>query len=307
MIQSVERHSSAKIEWEILALDEAVYHFLKQLNKKNLNVMSFEDLNDLQLHALFGNRPWNEICWTSAACLLNTVLNRSNDDVLVGYVDADCYFFGDILNFFKDMSNGFEIFIHEHRFSKDRAEWLFKSGRFNVGLVGGKNGFNFRKCISVWRDQVLNDCSVNKDLGKCGDQTYLNDWPEKYSTLSIVEDIGAGVAPWNLNSYTLTDIEGRPYVNGVPVLFYHFHGLKFGFVNRFLSIYFPAPGYHLQRSVNRVIYREYLKHVIRINSELPMASLSTRLMPIKWFFRHVNRIVFVQTVLRLKWNEQEID
>jgi|688.fasta_scaffold09487_7 hypothetical protein len=287
MIDSVRRNSSLTIKWEILALDDSIYAYLIGLNDQSFNVMSFADLDDPELNSLFGKRPWNEICWTSTACLLSDVLSRTFDNRIVGYIDADCFFYGEISHFFSDLDSGHEIFIHEHRFSKDRQDWLFKSGRFNVGLLGGMNGGTFRQCISKWRKQVLADCSVDQRLGKCGDQTYLNDWPDLYPSLKVVDYIGAGVAPWNLNNYRLGQNDNVPTVDGSEVLFYHFHGLKFVFFSKFLSIYCPAPGYNLISNYDSLIYKKYIKSLLYTRRSMKLFEFRSRRMPILWSLRHL--------------------
>lgn len=287
MIESVERHTSASINWVTLALDAETYDYLTKLQRKNLRVLRFEDLEDQELQNLFGVRPWGEICWTSAACLLSYCLKNSKPDELVAYIDADCFFFQDFLEFLNNAEPQQKIFIHEHRFSEDRAEWLAKSGRFNVGVVAGFKSDEFDRCVSRWREQVINDCSVNQELGKCGDQTYLNEWPQIYQNLRIVNLKGAGVAPWNLNNYRLGMGESGPTVDGEEIIFFHFHGLKFAYIGRRIWFYFIAPGYLLEQNPNREIYRIYLKY---LTQKIDLFRVTAnRSMSLGWTLRNVRK------------------
>jgi hypothetical protein len=261
MIESVERHTSASINWVTLALDNETYDYLTKLQKENLKILRFEDLGDQELLNLFGVRPWNEICWTSAACLLSYCLKNSKADELVAYIDADCFFFQDFLEFLDNTEPQKRIFIHGHRFSEDRAEWLNKSGRFNVGVVAGFKSDEFDQCVNRWRAQVIEDCSVNQELGKCGDQSYLNEWPNLYHSLKIVDFKGAGVAPWNLNNYRLGLRETGPTVDGENIIFFHFHGLKFVHIGKWIWLYFIAPGYSLREDPDKFIYKKYSKEL----------------------------------------------
>jgi hypothetical protein len=287
MIESVERHTSASINWVTLALDAETYDYLTKLQKENLRVLRFEDLEDQDLQNLFGVRPWGEICWTSAACLLSYCLKNSRADELVAYIDADCFFFQDFLEFLKYAEPRQRIFIHEHRFSEDRAEWLAKSGRFNVGVVAGFKSDEFDRCVTRWREQVIDDCSVNQELGKCGDQSYLNEWPNLYQNLRIVDLKGAGVAPWNLNNYRLGVRETGPTVDGESIIFFHFHGLKFAHIGKWVWLYFIAPGYSLRQNPNREIYRIYLKHLTQ-NADL-FRITSSRSMSLGWTLRNLRK------------------
>jgi hypothetical protein len=285
MIESVERHTSASINWVTLALDSETYDYLTQLQKENLRVLRFEDLEDQDLQNLFGVRPWGEICWTSAACLLSYCLKNSREDELVAYIDADCFFFQDFLEFLDNAEPQQRIFIHEHRFSEDRAEWLAKSGRFNVGVVAGFKSDEFDRCVTRWREQVIDDCSVNQELGKCGDQSYLNEWPNLYQNLRIVDLKGAGVAPWNLNNYRLGVRQTGPTVDGENIIFFHFHGLKFAHIGEWVWLYFVAPGYSLRQNPNKFIYKIYLKQ-LSVHYDL-YKSTAKRTMSFSWTIKNL--------------------
>ncbi len=284
MIDSVERHTSASINWVTLALDSETYIYLTQLQRENLQVLRFEDLEDQDLLNLFGVRPWNELCWTSAACLLSYCLKISSPGDLIAYIDADCFFFQDFLLFFHGAEPHHKIFVHEHRFSEDRAMWLAKSGRFNVGVVAGYKSDEFDQCIARWRQQVIDDCSVNQELGKCGDQSYLNDWPHLYKNLRIVDLKGVGVAPWNLNNYILGIGESGPTVDGESIIFFHFHGLKFAYIGKWFWLYFISPGYFLKQNPNQFVYRTYLMD-LGTRKEL-FKFTAERSMPIWWTLKN---------------------
>ena len=37
-----------------------------------------------------------------------------------------------------------------------------------------------------------------------GDQKYLDEWPDLYSSCHIIENMGAGIAPWNYCQYEIS-------------------------------------------------------------------------------------------------------
>jgi hypothetical protein len=238
------------------------------MNKSNMKVINIDKFNDLELQALKLTRVWKEFCWTSAACLLNYCLSESPLEERVAYIDADCYFFEDICELLKPLESGSEIAIHEHRFSRDRISWLEKSGRFNVGLVAGLNKAEFKACVSRWRRQVLNRCDVNDMEGRCGDQTYLNEWPELYRSLHVLGSPGAGLAPWNIKNYKVTTINGTLKVDLKPIYFYHFSALEFIYFSKVFIIFVPAAGYLNMDRNERVIYSQYMKHLMQISSAI---------------------------------------
>jgi len=259
MIRSVEQFATAKIRWTVLALDQETYNYLKSWIDFDLEILTLDSIADIELKLLRGTRPWNQLCWTSAACLLNLVNSRTEEGEIAAYIDADCLFFHDIFKTLEPLLHGSSIAIHEHRFSTDRAEWLQRSGRFNVGLVAGVHGTEFDACVFRWRLQVLDNCEVDQSSGKCGDQTYLNEWPYRYKDMAILNNDGIGVAPWNLNNYHISKKNKIIYVGTSPLQFFHFHGLEIGYINSKFAFYVPAAGYRLQKNNYKYIYQEYMK------------------------------------------------
>ena len=60
-----------------------------------------------------------------------------------------------------------------------------------------------------------------------GDQKYLDQWPDKYDSLHILQHLGAGIAPWNYSQYRFgIDNQGLITVDENPLIFYHFHQLQ---------------------------------------------------------------------------------
>ena len=274
LIESVESNSTCNIYWTVLALDDLSYSTLKSMSKSNMKVIHIDKFEDLELQALKPTRAWKEFCWTSAACLLNYCLSESPLGERVAYIDADCYFFEDIYELLTPLESGSEIAIHEHRFSRDRMSSLEKSGRFNVGLVAGLNKTEFKACVSRWRSQVLNCCDVNHVEGRCGDQTYLNEWPGLYKSLHVLASPGAGLAPWNIKNYKVTTINGTLKVDLKPIYFYHFSALEFIYFSKVFTIFVPAAGYLNMDRDERVIYSQYVKHLMQISSAIRIRPTS---------------------------------
>lgn len=262
LIESVEAKASGQVSWTILALDSLVGLKLNSLSKQNISVIQFIDFEDAELRTLVGERPWREICWTSAACLLRYCLNSKVECSFVGYVDADCFFVGDIFKMVSEIPESKNIAIHEHRYSPDRIDWLPKSGRFNVGVVIGRPGTEFNTCIEIWRQQVLHRCDVDMSEGRCGDQTYLNDWPEKFESLYIFENPGIGLAPWNLNNYEIISINNQLFIGKSSVFFFHFHGLQFKLIRSLVIIYVAASGYQIRILPIKEIYNPYVSRIL---------------------------------------------
>lgn len=287
LIESISRHSEVQVEWTILALDNTSYDFMQSLNRENFQVIHIDSFPDEELRLSRLNRSWREFCWTSAACLLNYCLNLEENSEFVAYIDADCFFFGDIAKMFASLGQNHNIGIHEHRFSQDRSEWLFKSGRFNVGVICGRKSEEFYSCVSRWRSQVIERCDVNQTEGRCGDQTYLNEWPDLYSGLYIFSQLGVGLAPWNVSGAKLVMKENQVFVGDDPLYFYHFHGLEIGKSNSFLTLFVSAAGYEGIKGTYRLIYAPYLASISQMSALSGQSASRKR--GIRWYLSHLLR------------------
>ena len=244
MLESLARHAKSDFDVTILAMDDKVPAFICKLGDPQWRVLSFTDLNDEAFVALESRRPHREFCWTAAPVLCNSMLKAAADGELIVYLDADLMFFDDPGVLLDELGSDKTILIHEHRYSPGRTQWAATSGRFNVGFVAFRAVYEARMCAARWRDQVIDICVLDPDKGLCGDQAYLNEWPDLYSGLRIMDNIGGGVAPWNLDAYLLGGTRDRPTVDGKTVVFFHYHAFKIGNV-RFMgpAVFEPARGY----------------------------------------------------------------
>ena len=72
-----------------------------------------------------------------------------------------------------------------------------------------KNDRSGREALEWWRERCLEWCYNRHEDGKFGDQKYLDDWVERFKNVRVINNIGVGVAPWNVNSYELIRSEER--------------------------------------------------------------------------------------------------
>jgi len=83
------------------------------------------------------------------------------------------------------------------------------------------------KCLQWWREQCIKWCRHEYEDGKCGDQGYLNDWPERFSGVIVSAHPGIHAGPWNVGKYKLgLDSKGDLLLNDKQLICYHFHALN---------------------------------------------------------------------------------
>jgi hypothetical protein len=263
MLESLARHCPAPVDAAVLCMTSEAHSIVSALGARGVRALSVEDLDDPELLALRGVRPHREFCWTATPALLRHAMRRAATGDTVAYLDADLMFFADPTQLLRELDDH-DILIHEHRYAPDRVAWQRTSGTFNVGLVAFRPSEQGHACLERWRRQCLEKCELDPEHGYCGDQGYLDEWPDRYDRLRILGHIGGGVAPWNVGQYAVTRGTHGPMVNGVPVVFYHYHALRVVDIKWPLGLIAdPAEGYRFPRAVKSLLYRPYLRALRR--------------------------------------------
>ena len=238
MLRSITRHCPGARVF-VLAMDDVTAGILNQLAIPGVVTIPVAAVEDEEVLAAKSGRSIAEYCWTLGSVLLWHVVEHYPEIELVTYLDADLMFFSPVEPLFDEMGAG-SISIIEHRYTP-RLAHLKAYGRFNVQWVAFRRDADGLDCLRSWRAQCLEWCFARVEKGKLGDQTYLDAWPGKYKALRILDHKGAGVAPWYYPNYRVTTRADDILVDGVPLVFYHFHqfqileGGKFDYISSVYS------------------------------------------------------------------------
>jgi len=264
LYRSLVRHCSRPFTLSVLCMSEPCRLILDRLALPGVRLLGLADLGDAELVAAQGNRGVEEFFWTCTAPLLRHMLRDLPEGGVATYLDADLMFFADPALALDEIEHG-DILIHEHAFHPDYARYEATSGRFNVGLVGVRNSEQGRACLERWRAQCLDACVKDADRGLCGDQKYLDEWPDLWSGTVVLTHPGAGVAPWNIHRFALGQRDGAyPTVDGRPLVFYHFHQMRVLRDRLWGRMAVQAAyGYSFTPAQLRMIYRPYVAELRR--------------------------------------------
>jgi len=263
LYRSLEAHFAGDFTLVMLCMDEAARRVIEQLELPHVEAVPVSDLERTfqELAAVKLQRTIAEYSWTVTPFLLRRLLGRVAPGDSVVYLDADMMFYSDPQPIF-DEWGGADIAIHEHRYAPRHHHFERTSGRFNVGWVGVRNSDQGKRCVERWAGQCIARCVHDPARGLCGDQTYLDEWPALYDRLVVLQHKGAGLGPWNLDRYTMSAAGTAPYVDGMPVIFYHFSALRILHANLFGHlVIIPALGYRFAPIQRRLIYRPYAERL----------------------------------------------
>jgi hypothetical protein len=267
-LMSVDFHHKV----HLLALDELSRTYLKQRFPK-ASVYSVSDLitSNIILEKTLLNRSQVDGYFTLTSALLNFLLSNLESDAVLTYLDADLYFYKSLEPLYEELKHHSALII-EHNFSAS-LKHLGVHGRFNVGWISIRNNSIGLEIVSDYKDDCIRWCHDRLEGPLYADQKYLDYWPLLYSNIRISKCKEANVAPWNISGRTL-DFQGEsPTIDGRPILFYHFSGLK----RNSEGIYFIKNDYpYPDTDEFRWFYGSYVRVLQEVEKQMVLhAPLST--------------------------------
>jgi len=215
----------------IFAFDDIACNILKKLNYVNVTVISLNEFEDEELLSIKSTRTKAEYCWTCTPSTILYVINHFKAESCT-YIDSDLYFYSNPKVLFDEMVNN-SIMITEHRFTKinDRAKI---AGIYCVQFITFKNDSNGLEVLNWWRNACNEWCYNRYEDGKFGDQKYLDDWTTRFRGVHVMNHLGGGLAPWNIQQYKLIEKkENRLFFKTkkenckFEAIFYHFHYVRY--------------------------------------------------------------------------------
>lgn len=258
----------------IFAFDSTCYAILKKLDLPHATVISLKEFEDAELLSLKPSRSYVEYCWTCTPSTIKYVLDNYNVDSCT-YLDADIYFWDSPAKLIVEMGND-SVLITSHRYSP-RYDQSKKSGEYCVQFMPFKNDREGRLVLTWWRNACNLWCYARHEDGKFGDQKYLDDWPNKFRGIHVLNHLGGGVAPWNVQQYNIFKgdgvILGKELKTGkeFQVVFYHFQQLKY-YTNEV-----DFGGYRLSEEVKELIYMPYIRHLGKIKNKLGQMNINVNI------------------------------
>ena len=255
MYRSLERYLKSFSMW-ILCFDDLTYEVLKKLELKNVRLISLREFEsgDEDLARAKLNRTLKEYLWTVTPTLCLFVLKNNPEIKSITYLDADLLFFKEPCPIY-DQFDGSSILIIGHRYFQKYAYLEPLHGIYNVAMLVFRNDKQGHKCLSWWRERCNEWCFCRMEDGKFGDQKYLDDWPVRFEGVVVLGHKGANLAPWNIDNYALSKVDGKVMVDEEELIFFHYHS-----TSQVRDDAIEAPqGYKITKQYLDLIYRPYLK------------------------------------------------
>jgi hypothetical protein len=256
MYRSLLRHGGEFHLW-IICFDDLAYEMLDKLHLEQITLVSTSQFEDEELLRIKPQRNRKEYCWTCTPSTVLYVLNTEPHVDAITYLDADLMFFSSPEPIFAEAGDA-TIILTAHR---DLPEFNISAnaGIYNVQFMRFRRNSEGLRALQWWRERCIEWCFDRVEDNKFGDQKYLDDWPERFTGVHVLQHLGAGVAPWNSAQYSFKKVEHKVYVENQILIFYHFHALKlYPFNIGYCCEIFP-----IRINVRNWIYQTYFDEIGR--------------------------------------------
>ena len=281
LYRSLARHCS-KFRLYIACFDATTYEVLSNYKLQNVVLISWQNYETDALLKKKRERTRAEYYWTCTTHIIELILDHYHEEHCI-YIDADIAFFSDPTVLLDEIQQtNSHIGIIEHRFNDNLLgrRYLRRSGMYCVEFNYFDQTEESRRALRWWKEQCWEWCYQIYEPNRMGDQKYLEKFPSLFRGVHIFENTGAGVAPWNLAQYSVSDRREDGYLNGevflnykkrecIPLIFYHFQNICY--LNE--NIVNIETGTH-DRRIKEVIYFPYLWEIEQTREELKMLGIS---------------------------------
>ena len=220
LYHSLVSHAQPFRLW-VICMDETVEDSLNAIELPNLTVIPLKEIETKELLEVKPTRTVGEYCWTITPFAPKAVFEHDLNITRVTYIDADLFLFDDpqiLLSEFEQ--TGKHVLITEHAYAPEYDQTL-SSGRFCVQFMTFRRTTESEKVMNWWQDRCVEWCYAYGEVGKLGDQMYLDRWPVLFGdSVHILQQVDKTLAPWNVGYFE------RKLGGSLNPVFYHFEGLR---------------------------------------------------------------------------------
>lgn len=253
----------------IFAMDDFTADYLQELQAPGLIVIPRSKFEDAALLKVKRERTRAEYYWTCGSSAVRFVL-RNYPVPACTYLDADMCFYAPPQTIEATLgSHSIGITPHRYAAAYDQNR---SHGVYCVQYVTFRRDDAGLAAVEWWRDRCLEWCHARAEDGKFGDQKYLDDWPERFPGVKVLDSTGTGVAPWNCRDFELFRQSGgewwvrdRESRGTGRLTFFHFHELRFLPQRRVKLV---AGGYEMPAAFLQGLYRPYLWELLQVAEEV---------------------------------------
>ena len=210
----------------ICCMDEISFSVLSDMKFLYATIINVGEIEDSELLEVKKSRSLQEYCWSLKAPLVLYILDKYAIESVI-YCDSDIFFFSHPKAVF-DQWKEYDTLICPQR---DYPEFERVHGRFQAGFIGFRNRKDSREILNWWKQKCIEWCSLEPDIqmSRWGDQKYLDQIPNLFISIKILNDLGVDAAPWNLiinNDFNVRKDENTLLIEDYELIVYHFGSME---------------------------------------------------------------------------------
>jgi hypothetical protein len=258
----------------VLSLDDYVFEFFQKKIYEGIKVIRLEEIEEKypELLEVKPHRKNYEYYFTITPNLPWYIIERDKEVDVITYVDADIYFYQSPKILFDELGSD-SVYIIPHFFSEqNKSSEIY--GKYNVVFNTFKRDENGLACLDWWRKKCIEWCYDYVEDDKFADQKYLDMFPILFNGVKVCTNRGANLAIFNLDNSVITKEGSLIKVNGSPLVFYHFHKLRFLHDNLVTIGVKTDSDYTVSRLLLQKIYIPY---ILKIKKNIALIGLSKKL------------------------------
>ena len=282
----------------VMAFDEDCFDKLSSLHLEHMTVELLSDIETPELLAVKPTRSRGEYCWTCGPSAIYHFLTKYNLETIT-YLDSDLMFMTDPKIVFDEVGSA-SVAITEQGLGEKEANTY---GKYCVQYLTFRNDEDGLGALSWWRDSCIEWCFQKLEATRYADQKYLDEFPKRWNNVYVIQNLGVGIAPWNMHRYSYKDSSFIYNKKEYPFVFFHFHGVKNEVIDD--ALHLSSLHHELNNTLITKFYQPYadlMKYVLNTYYGYNISSVVIHDMP---FLKKINyriRSVFRNnTVVRWIW------
>jgi hypothetical protein len=103
---------------------------------------------------------------------------------------------------------------------------FLRNGSYNLGFIALARGEDSKALLAWWEDRCLSYGFSDLGFGTFVDQKWIDLVPSYFGSVEVLRDRTCNVAYWNLHERHITSSGSAVTVDGLPLSFFHFSGVK---------------------------------------------------------------------------------
>jgi hypothetical protein len=296
LYRSFERYVQ-KGRFYFFAMDDVAAHLLARIDLPRAEIVGTSAVSHPELEAQRGWRTFPEFCWASKPLAIRYMLARDGDARWACYLDSDMAFFADPDAEFDAVPPDVFGLFTPHRFSPAFQSWPARVGWHNGGFGAFRRGADAERVLARW----LRGCLERPDsIGRNGetfDQKVLDQIAREERGVRSLDHAGINLAPWNVDNYRMSEIDGRPCADERLVTIYHFQSLRMHSARLYTLYNADKP---IAGALRRAVYRPYVRLLRSALRELNTADPNYRplMYPLARSGRSLVRVLFETAIGR---------